>query len=220
MLQKIRIHLADDHQILIDGIRTLLHTIPAFEVVGFSLNGNAIFNEVINNKSDILILDLNMPEKDGIEVIKEFSKKGFPCKVIILSSHDDLRIIKEVMKLGASGYMTKKCAGENIVEAVHSVSRGEEYFCKTVREKIFNTITKDNPKLIKQEANSNSILTDRELEIIKLISLEYSGKEISDQLFISTNTVETHRKNIMKKLDAKHSISLVKYALRNNLVKP
>lgn len=220
MLQKIRIHLADDHQILIDGIRTLLHTIPAFEVVGFSLNGNAIFNEVINNKSDILILDLNMPEKDGIEVIKEFSKKGFPCKVIILSSHDDLRIIKEVMKLGASGYMTKKCAGENIVEAVHSVSRGEEYFCKTVREKIFNTITKDNPKLIKQEANSNSILTDRELEIIKLISLEYSGKEISDQLFISTNTVETHRKNIMKKLDAKNSISLVKYALRNNLVKP
>ena len=220
MLQKIRIHLADDHQILIDGIRTLLHTIPAFEVVGFSLNGNAIFNEVINNKSDILILDLNMPEKDGIEVIKEFSKKGFPCKVIILSSHDDLRIIKEVMKLGASGYMTKKCAGENIVEAVHSVSRGEEYFCKSVREKIFNTITKDNPKLIKQEANSNSILTDRELEIIKLITLEYSGKEISDQLFISTNTVETHRKNIMKKLDAKNSISLVKYALRNNLVKP
>ena len=220
MLQKIRIHLADDHQILIDGIRTLLHTIPAFEVVGFSLNGNAIFNEVINNKSDILILDLNMPEKDGIEVIKEFSKKGFPCKVIILSSHDDLRIIKEVMKLGASAYLTKKCAGENIVEAVHSVSRGEEYFCKSVREKIFNTVAKDNPKLIRQEANSNSILTDRELEIIKLISLEYSGKEISDQLFISTNTVETHRKNIMKKLDAKNSISLVKYALRNNLVKP
>lgn len=220
MLQKIKIHLADDHQILIDGIRTLLHTIPFFEVVGFSLNGSALFNEVSNNKSDILILDLNMPEKDGIEVIKEFSKKGFPCKVIVLSSHDDLRIIKEVMKLGASAYLTKKCAGENIVEAVHSVSRGEEYFCKSVREKIFNTVAKDNPKLIRQEANSNSILTDRELEIIKLISLEYSGKEISDQLFISTNTVETHRKNIMKKLDAKNSISLVKYALRNNLVKP
>ena len=220
MLQKIKIHLADDHQILIDGIRTLLHAIPVFEVVGFSLNGSALFNEVSNNKSDILILDLNMPEKDGIEVIKEFSKKGFPCKVIVLSSHDDLRIIKEVMKLGASAYLTKKCAGENIVEAVHSVSRGEEYFCKSVREKIFNTVAKDNPKLNRQEANSNSILTDRELEIIKLISLEYSGKEISDQLFISTNTVETHRKNIMKKLDAKNSISLVKYALRNNLVKP
>ena len=219
MLKKIRIHLADDHQILIDGIRTLLHTIPAFEVVGFSLNGSSIFNEVTDNKSDILILDINMPEKDGIEVIKEFSEKGFPCKVIILSSHDDLRIIKEVMKLGASGYLTKKCAGDNIVEAIHTVSRGEEYFCKSVREKIFSTVTKDNPKLNRQESNPNSILTERELEIITLISLEYSGKEISDRLFISTNTVETHRKNIMKKLDAKNSISLVKYALKNNLVK-
>ena len=219
MLKKIRIHLADDHQILIDGIRTLLHTIPVFEVVGFSLNGSSIFNEVTNNKSDILILDINMPEKDGIEVIKEFSEKGFPCKVIVLSSHDDLRIIKEVMKLGASGYLTKKCAGENIVEAIQTVSRGEEYFCKSVREKIFSTVTKDNPKLNRQESNPNSILTERELEIITLISLEYSGKEISDRLFISTNTVETHRKNIMKKLDAKNSISLVKYALRNNLVK-
>jgi DNA-binding NarL/FixJ family response regulator len=219
MLKKIRIHLADDHQILIDGIRTLLHTIPVFEVVGFSLNGSSIFNEVTDNKSDILILDINMPEKDGIEVIKEFSEKGFPCKVIILSSHDDLRIIKEVMKLGASGYLTKKCAGDNIVEAIQTVSRGEEYFCKSVREKIFSTVTKDNPKLNRQESNPNSILTERELEIITLISLEYSGKEISDRLFISTNTVETHRKNIMKKLDAKNSISLVKYALKNNLVK-
>lgn len=219
MLEKIRIHLADDHQILIDGIRTLLHTVPNFEVVGFSLNGGNIFNEVTLNKADILVLDINMPEKDGIEVIKEFAEKGLPCKIIILSSYDDLRIIKEVMKLGSSGYLAKKCAGENIVEAIQAVSRGEEYFCKSVREKIFSTVTKDNTKLLKNESVVNSILTDRELEIITLISLEYSGKEISDQLFISMNTVETHRKNIMKKLDAKNSISLVKYAIKHKLIK-
>ncbi|TDE53031.1 response regulator [Flavobacterium sp. GT3P67] len=219
MLQKIKIHLADDHQILIDGIRTLLHTVPNFEVVGFSLNGDTIFNEVTENKADILVLDINMPKKDGIEVIKEFAEKGFPCKIIVLSSYDDLRIIKEVMKLGSSSYLTKKCAGENIVEAIQAVSRGEEYFCKSVREKIFSTVTKDNIKLIKNESAVNSILTDRELEIITLISLEYSGKEISDRLFISVNTVETHRKNIMKKLDAKNSISLVKYAIKHKLIK-
>jgi DNA-binding NarL/FixJ family response regulator len=219
MLQKIRIHLADDHQILIDGIRTLLNTVPDYEVVGYSLNGETIFQEVNENKSDILILDINMPEKDGIEVIKEFAEKGFPCKIIVLSSYDDLRIIKEVMKLGCSGYLTKKCAGENIVEAIQVVFRGEEYFCKSVREKIFNTVTKDNVKLIKDKPPVYSILTDRELEIIILIALEYSGKEISDQLFISVNTVETHRKNIMKKLDAKNSISLVKYAIKNKLIK-
>lgn len=219
MKSKIRIHLADDHQILIDGISTLLQTIPHYEVVGFSLNGSTIYDDVTNNKSDILVLDINMPEKDGIEVIKEFSEKGFPCKVIILSSYDDLKLIKEIMKLGASGYLTKQCAGENIVEAIEAISRGEEYFCKSVREKIFNSLTKNNPKLNKSELDTNSILTGREIEIITLISLEYSGKEISEQLFISVNTVETHRKNIMKKLDAKNTISLVKYALKNNLIK-
>ncbi|MFV8375766.1 response regulator [Flavobacterium sp. LB1P62] len=219
MKTKIRIHLADDHQILIDGISTLLQTIPNYEVVGFSLNGTTIYDDVTKNKSDILVLDINMPEKDGIEVIKEFAEKGFPCKVIILSSYDDLKLIKEIMKLGASGYLTKQCAGENIVEAIEAISRGEEYFCQPVREKIFNSLTKSNPKLNKNELNTNSLLTGRELEIITLISLEYSGKEISEQLFISVNTVETHRKNIMKKLDAKNTISLVKYALKNNLIK-
>jgi DNA-binding NarL/FixJ family response regulator len=219
MTNKIRIHLADDHQILIDGISTLLHTIPNFEIVGSSLSGVTLFDDVTTNKSDILILDINMPEKDGIEVVKEFSEKGFPCKVIILSSYDDLKLIKEVMKLGASGYLTKKCAGENIAEAIEAVSRGEEYFCKQVRQKIFNTATKDNPKLNRYEPNLNSILTGRELEIIILIALEYSGKEISEQLYITTNTVETHRKNIMKKLDAKNTIGIVKYALKNNLIK-
>jgi DNA-binding NarL/FixJ family response regulator len=218
MTEKIRIHLADDHQVLIDGMKTLLHTVSNFEVVGFSLDGRNIFEDVTNNKTNILVLDISMPEKDGIEVIKEFYLKGYPCKVIILSSYDDLKIIKEVMKLGASGYLTKKCAGENIVEAIQAVSNGEEYFCKSVREKIFNSFSKNNPKLNKYEPIVDSLLTEREMEIITLISLEYSGKEISKLLFISANTVETHRKNIMKKLKLKNTIGLVKYALKNNLI--
>jgi DNA-binding NarL/FixJ family response regulator len=219
MDEKIRIHLADDHQVLIDGMKTLLHTVSNFEVVGFSLDGSRLFEEVTDNRTDILVLDISMPKKDGIEVIKEFFKKGFPCKVIILSSYDDLKIIKEVMKLGASGYLTKQCAGESIVEAIRVVSNGEEYFCDKVREKIFNTATKDNSKLNKYVPSVDTILTGREIEVITLIALEFSGKEISEQLFISNNTVETHRKNIMKKLKAKNTISLVKYALKNKLIK-
>lgn len=219
MKQKTRIHLADDHQVLIDGMRTLLHTIPAYEVVGHSLNGATIYSEVVTNKADILVLDINMPEKDGIEVIKEFAKKGFPCKVIILSSYDDIKIIQEVMKLGANGYLTKQCAGENILEAIQVVLKGEEYFCNIVREKIFSNATENLEKLNKDNPQSKIFLSGREIEIITLIALEFSGKEISEQLFISTNTVETHRKNIMKKLKAKNSISLVKYAIKNKLVK-
>jgi DNA-binding NarL/FixJ family response regulator len=220
MTHKIRIHLADDHLVLIDGLTNLLSTVSEFEIVGSSSNGLNIFDEVTANNAHILVLDLSMPEKDGIEVLKEFQQKGYPCKVIILSSYDDLKIIREVMNLGASGYLTKKCAGENIIEAIEVVNAGEEYFCNSVREKIFNTFTENNPKLNKKNIiPENSILTCRELEIVTLISLEYSGKEISEQLFISTNTVETHRKNIMKKLQTKNTIGLVKYAIKNNLIK-
>lgn len=218
MTKKIKIHLADDHQVLLDGIQYLLNTIPEFEVVGISLDGKNLVTEIQSNKADILILDLNMPKKDGVSVIKEFSLLEISCKIIILSSYDDLKIIREVMQLGASGYLTKKCAGENIIEAIMAVNNGEEYFCKSVREKIFNFVTKDIVK-INKSSNTNHILTDREIEIITLISLELSGKEISDKLFISTNTVETHRKNIMKKIGAKNTIGLVKYAILNNLIK-
>jgi DNA-binding NarL/FixJ family response regulator len=217
-MDTINIHLADDHQILIDGIKTLLNTIPEFSIVGTSLNGTNIYDEVIQNKTDVLVLDISMPEKDGIQVLKEFSEKGFPCKVIILSSYDDLKIIREVMRLGASAYLTKHCASDSIVEAINSVTMGQEYFCKSVQTKIFDTATKNNPKLKSIPLDIAGTLTEREIEIIILISLEYSGKEISEQLFISTNTVETHRKNIMKKIKAKNTISIVKYALKHNLI--
>ncbi|WP_343695275.1 response regulator transcription factor [Flavobacterium sp.] len=218
MKNKIRIHLADDHQVLIDGLANLLQTVSNFEVAGSSLNGTSIYEDVVKDQADILILDISMPQKDGIEVLKEFSEKGFPCKVIILSSYDDLKIIKEVMKLGAKGYLTKKCAGENIIQAIEAVCQDQEYYSDAVKEKIFNTFTLNTPKPKKDIYTENPILSPREIEIVTLICLEYSGKEIGEQLFISINTVETHRKNIMKKLNIKNTIGLVKYALKNNLV--
>jgi DNA-binding NarL/FixJ family response regulator len=218
MTKNIRIHLADDHQIILHGIQTLLQTIPHFEVVGSSLNGTTIYDDVTKNQAEVLVLDISMPEKDGIEVVKEFAQKGFPCKVIILSSYDDLKLIKEIMDLGVSGYLTKQCAGDNIIEAVQAVADGEEYFCESIREKIFSNATKNNPKLNTYKPNVNPLLTEREIEIIILIALEYSSKEISEQLFISINTVETHRKNIMKKLKAKNTIGIVKYAMNNHLI--
>jgi DNA-binding NarL/FixJ family response regulator len=218
-MTNIKVHLADDHQILIDGITRLLQNHSGYEVVGTSLNGNGISDAVAKNKADILVLDISMPEKDGIEVLKELKEKKSSCKIIFLSSYDDLKIVKEVMKMGASGYLTKQCAGENIVEAIQTVFQGEEYFCDIVRENIFNSAKKNIPQLLTNKSTLISTLTQREIEIITLIALEYSGKEISEQLYISTNTVETHRKNIVKKLKAKNTISIVKFAIKNNLIK-
>lgn len=219
MTPKIKIHLADDHQVLIDGLSNLLQTVSNFDVAGTSLDGTTVYDDVVKDEADVLILDISMPKKDGIETLKEFNEKQHPCKVIILSSYDDLKIIKEVMKLGAKGYLTKNCAGENIIEAVEAVYQGQEYFSDAVRQKIFNSFM-DSPKLNHNAIIENPILSPREIEIIILISLEYSGKEISEKLFISSHTVETHRKNIMKKLNIKSTIGLVKYALKNNLINP
>ena len=219
MNPKIKIHLADDHQVLIDGLTKLLQTVPNFEVAGSSLDGTTVYQDVMADNADVLILDISMPKKDGIETLKEFNEKQSACKVIILSSYDDLKIIKEVMKLGAKAYLTKNCAGENIIEAVEAVYHGQEYFSDAVREKIFHSFM-DNPKLNQNTAIENPLLSPREIEIITLIALEYSGKEISEKLFISSHTVETHRKNIMKKLNIKSTIGLVKYALKNNLINP
>ncbi|RYZ87837.1 MAG: response regulator transcription factor [Proteobacteria bacterium] len=220
MNTKINIYLADDHQLLIDGMQAVLGTNPLFNVVGYSLNGKGLIENATQKGTDILVMDINMPEKDGLEVLRDMSGKPLPFKVVVLSSYDDLKLIREVMKLGASGYLTKQCAGENIVEAIQVVYSGEEYFCSTVREKIFNTFTRANPKVNTGASAFSTNLTDRELEIIQLLSLEYSGKQISEELFISQHTVESHRKNLLKKLNIKTTVGLVKYAIVNNLVKP
>jgi len=219
MENKIKIHLADDHQVLIDGMLAVLKTNPDFEVVGFSLNGENLVERVAKNQADILVMDINMPEKDGIQVLREFNEKGFTCKVIILSSYDDAKLIKEVIKLGASGYLTKQCAGQNIIDAISTVAYGEQYFSSTIKDKIFNMYTNNamNQQTISVEDTISSI-TARELEILNLIGQEKSGKDISEELDISVNTVETHRKNLMKKLNVKSSIGLVLFATKHNLL--
>ena len=219
MSEKIRIHLADDHQVLIDGMLAVLKTNSKFEVVGHSLNGVDLVNNIISNRADILIMDINMPHKDGIEVLKELSQIEHSCRVIILSSYDDIKLIKEVLKLGANGYLSKQCAGESIVEAIESVASGKDYFSQNIQEKIFSSFSGNGAESSTNEISINATLTDRELEILKLISLEYSGKEIGEELSISLNTVETHRKNLIKKLNVKNTIGIVKFAIKNNLIK-
>lgn len=218
MNHQIKIFLADDHKVLIEGISMLLKTNPRFEIVGSALNGENLVEKTASSLADILIMDINMPIKDGIDVLREFSEKGYTCKVIVLSSYDDVKIIKQVLKLGASGYLSKQSAGENIVEAIDAVYNGQEYFSQNIRDRIFESFTKIPQQSYVNEGLPQSSITDRELEVLKLISLEYSGSQISEELCISPNTVETHRKNLIKKLNVKSTIGLVKYAIKHNLL--
>ena len=220
IMKKIKVHIADDHQLLIDGIIAVLSTEKNIEVVGCSLNGEDVLKWFASKEADILILDINMPKVDGIAVLKNFYEQGFQQKVIVLSSYDDTKLIKEVLKIGASGFLAKKCAGENIVEAINVVYGGHQYFSKSIQQKLMETFTKQLSSKESSPRNSAffSSITTRETEILRLIAQEYNSKEISKILHISINTVETHRKNLLRKLDVKNVVGLAIYAVKNNLV--
>ena len=220
-MKKIKVYIADDHQILIDGIIAVLSSEENIEVVGFSLNGEDVLKWFKTNKADVLILDINMPKVDGIAVLQNFFNNNFQQKVIVLSSYDDVKLIKEVLKIGALGFLAKKCAGENIVEAINKVNNGEQYFEKSIQQKLlatFNTNKSTSKEFVSQDGSFFSSLTPRELDVLQLIAKQYNTKEISDQLHISVNTVETHRKNLISKLNVKNVVGLAIYAIKNNLV--
>lgn len=219
-MEKIKVHIADDHQILIDGIIAVLSSEENIDIVGHSLNGEDVLNWFAANEADVLILDINMPKVDGIAVLQNLIGLNFQPKIIVLSSYDDTKLIKEVLKIGAVGFLAKKCAGENIVEAINKVYRGEQYFEQSIKEKLLNSF---NSKSTSKESISPdgpffSSLTPREIDVIKLIAKQFNTKEISDELNISVNTVETHRKNLISKLNVKNVVGLAIYAFKNNLV--
>ncbi len=210
---KIKVYLIDDHKIVIDGLTAVLKLEEDIEIIGSSLSGVGVYDQLIDNKIDVVIMDINMPEVDGIQLLKEFQQKGRPCEIVVLSTHEDIKMIKEVLKLGAKSYLTKSNAGEKITEAVRKVYNGKKFFSEDVKDKMLVSFTNNE---IERE-NKKSI-TKRELEILELVVKEYTTKEIGEKLFISNNTVDTHRKNIMRKLEVKNTVGLVKYAIKHELV--
>ena len=219
MENKIRVHIADDHQILIDGVKAVLNLEPNIEVPGFSLNGLEVLDWFKENEADVLILDINMPEMDGIEVLKQLKKNNIRSEVIVLSSYDDIKLVKEVLQMGAKGFVPKKSAGEHIVTAVNKVAAGQQYFTDDVKEKMMQTLlngqSKDDGS---QDGVLISSLTKREVQVLKLVAQQYSTREIANELHISESTVETHRKNLMKKVKVKNSVGLAIFALKNEVI--
>jgi DNA-binding NarL/FixJ family response regulator len=214
----ITVHIADDHKILIDGIMAVLKTEKGINVVGYSLDGLSVLNWFDKNNAEILVLDIGMPKLDGIKVLRSLQTNGNLPKTIVLTSYNDVKLIKEVLKMGAKGFITKVSAGESIIEAIKTVHEGDMYFSGDIRNKIVNSFT---GKKVSDEAYFNEyfgMLSDREYEILKLVAEEYSNKEIADTLHISSGTVETHKKNIMAKLGVKNAVGLAIYVVKHKLI--
>ncbi len=220
--RKISVHIADDHKIIIDGIIAVLEDEEDIDVVGFSTDGTELINWYKNNnKCDVLILDINMPEISGVDVLYFLKQRNLIQPTVVLSSYDDIKLIKEVLKLGVKGFIAKRCAGKHIVNAIRAVIHEESYFGPSIQELIVRNFSNKTSKVnneISQDGIHISSLTDREIEILKLIADQKSTREIANALFISVNTVETHRKNLIKKIQVKNVVGLALYAVKHELV--
>lgn len=217
MKRKIKVHVADDHKILIEGIIAVINTDEDIEIVGYSLTGKEVVEWFITNTSDILILDISMPELDGFQVLEAFKARNIEQKVIVLSSYEDAAIVKEVLDLGADGFLAKNAAGEHIIKAIKAVHDGQQYFSDDIQKKLLQFYTGQTASSMSDRAIIQT-LTDREMEVLKLVAKEYSTIEMADLLNLSINTVETYRKSLLKKINVKNAVGLAMFAVRNKII--
>lgn len=214
-MQKISIVIADDHTLIRDGIKALLQSVDEFEVVGEATDGEELIQFIDTLDPEIVVLDITMPKKTGIEVISEVKKYNNRVKFIVLSMHDNPEYVLKSVQAGALSYLLKNTDHEEIVKAVKTVSAGQKYFSPDIYNIILNGLA--NPELAKANQVAD-ILTKRELEVLKEVSMGLSTKLIADKLHISIRTVETHRINLMKKMEVHNSAELIKKAMDLNLI--
>jgi DNA-binding NarL/FixJ family response regulator len=214
-----RILLADDHQFILESIEILVSTIPDYEIVGTYANGKELLYSLkIHENIDIVMSDFNMPEMNGIELTYQIRQQYPHIKVLLLTVSEEANTIQEAFKAGVSGYVMKKAGKAEFELALKTIASGKKYYSESV---VFELLNRDkNIADLTHETIEEKLpnLSEREIEIITLIAQELSTNQIAEKLFLSPATVETHRHNILKKLDLKNSIGLVKFALKNGLI--
>lgn len=217
-MKQIKIIIADDHQLFRDGIKSLLSSEKEIDIIGEVSGGKELLEKLEKTKPDIVITDISMPDINGIEVTKIINQKYSEIKVLILSMYVNEEFIIEGIKAGAKGYLPKDTNHEELLKAINEIYKGNEYYSKQVSEIGFKSLI-NKTKQKEKTKNQTETLTEREIEIIKLVAEGYLSKEISDKLNISVRTVDNHKSNIMHKLNLKSSIDIVKYAIKNEIIK-
>jgi len=214
-MDKIRIIIADDHQIVIDGIRALIGKNPNFKIIGEARNGKEVLELLQYLHADVILMDLDMPVLNGLDATVAVKKKYSKCKVIGLTMHSEPGMIRAMMESGADGYVLKTADREMLLEAIDKVLMDQKYFSPEVTE----TLVRNNAQGTTSDGSEKEKLTDREEEILILIAEGFSNKEIGERLFISHRTVDTHRTNIMKKIDARNIAGVIRYAIKNGYIR-
>ena len=209
-MNRTRILLADDHRMLLDALVSLLA--KDFEVVGVVRDGGALIEMAGRLRPDIIVLDISMPEVDGIDAARILQKEGNRAKILFLSMYADLPLVEEAFRTGASGYMLKEGGVDELVKAIQCVSRGGTYVTPLLGDLMSSLLTAGPQKC------REAILTSRQLEILRLLAEGHTMKEVGQMLNITTRTTESHKYEIMRNLGVKTTAELIRYAIRINLV--
>src|SRR5687767_748814 len=212
-MQKIKLLLADDHHLFLEGIRSLLTDEEGIEITAVAHNGIDVLAQLKKISVDICILDINMPELNGIETAKEIKKMYPEIKVVILTTHNDKEFIITMLEMGVEGYVMKNATKTELVNAIDKVWKGDNYFA----EDVHSVILKDFRDK-KNSTKENIVLTQREKEIVQLLSQQLTNEQVAKKLHISFRTVETHRKNIMQKTKATNLAGLIKFAYEKGII--
>ncbi|OFY24986.1 MAG: hypothetical protein A2X02_08065 [Bacteroidetes bacterium GWF2_29_10] len=210
----IRIIIADDHRMIRDVIKTFISSQSDMEIVGEAANGEEVLEMVDSLKPDVVITDITMPKVDGLELIAKLPDN---IKIIVLSMHDDYENIISAIEAGANGYIHKNSSQEDLIKAIRSILKGDKYFSQAIAETLINNFgkTREDSKPKYPDVK----LSKREIQILVGIANGYKNSQIAEKLFISTRTVDTHRTNIKRKLNAKTTADIVLYAIRNDFMK-
>jgi len=216
MSGSVRILLADDHGIVRQGLRSVLSRDPTFEIVGEASNGREAVLLADSLNPNVIIIDIVMPELSGIEATAQIVKRNPTVCVIVLSMHSDETYLIRALNAGAKGYLLKDAAEVDLVRAVHSVSRGKPFFSP----EITRVLLEDYVRFLQQRnlQDSYELLTDREKEVLQLLAHGKSNKEVAVALDLSTNTIESHRNSLMKKLNLHNTAEIVLYAVRKRII--
>ena len=215
-MSKIKVLLADDHDMIIEGLTAMLEHVDDIEIVGIAHNGNEVLDIVRSlQELDVVVMDINMPELDGIETTKMVKEKHPEISILILTMYNRQEFVKNLLASGIDGYIMKNSGKKVLLEAIRSLHSGEPYY----GSEITKTIMKGYQKNRVFNLDVFNELSDREKDVMRLIVKEMTSTEIAEALFISTHTVDTHRKNILSKLNVKNVAGLVRFALQTGIVK-
>jgi DNA-binding NarL/FixJ family response regulator len=212
---EIRILVADDHLIFREGLRKLLDSEEGLTIVGEAANGNDCVKLIAKLKPDILLLDLRMPDKDGLAVLEEVNFDSLPTRVIVLTAAEDDRDVVRAMRLGARGIVLKQSASDLLVKSIYKVYGGEIWLDNHMTAEVMKAFTKSADSGPRRE---KPLLSDREKEIVQLVAQGYRNKEIGEKLFISEQTVKNHLHNIFDKLGVSDRLELALYAIHHRLI--